>query len=130
MYDRIEIFQLAHGLASHAGARQAKIAGNIANADTPDYRAQDLKPFAETYQAQRSDTALRRTRDSHGFGADPSALTFQTIDRPGASAPNGNTVSLETEMMKATEVRQAHEMALSVYQTSLGILRTSLGRGR
>ena len=44
--------------------------------------------------------------------------------------PVGNTVSLETEMMKAVEVRHDHEMALSVYQTSLGILRTSLGRGR
>ena len=48
---------------------------------------------------------------------------------PGPSAPNGNTVSLETEMVRATEVRHQHEMALSVYQSALGVLRTSLGRG-
>ena len=130
MYDRLEIFQMAYGLASHASARQEKIAGNVANADTPGFRAQDIKPFAETYQADADMTQLRQTRVGHTFPGEATSQMFKTIDRPGPSAPNGNTVSLETEIMKATEVRQAHEMALSVYQTSLGILRTSIGRGR
>ena len=130
MYDRIEIFQMAFGLASHASARQEKIAGNVANADTPGFRAQDIKPFAETYRADTDMTQLRKTRAGHAFPGETAPQMFETFDRPGPSAPNGNTVSVETEIMKATEVRQVHEMALSVYQTSLGILRTSIGRGR
>jgi flagellar basal-body rod protein FlgB len=130
LYDRLEIFQLASGLARHAVARQGKIAGNIANADTPGYRATDLAPFAETYRAEQPDTALRSTRAGHLGGEMQDNMRLQVIDRAGPSAPNGNTVSLETEMMKATEVRHDHELALSVYKTSLGILRTSLGRGR
>jgi flagellar basal-body rod protein FlgB len=33
-------------------------------------------------------------------------------------------------MMKAAEVRHQHELALSIYQNALGILRTSIGRPR
>ena len=130
MYDRLEIFQMAYGLAKHASTRQAAIAGNIANADTPGYRAQDVRAFSETYRAQNTDVAPRHTRAGHILPSDATGAATEWVDRAGPSSPNGNTVSLETEMMKATEVRHAHEMALSVYQTSLGILRTSLGRGR
>jgi flagellar basal-body rod protein FlgB len=130
MYENISIFQIAGGLARHTSARQTAIAGNIANADTPGYRAKDIAPFDTAYRSDTARTGLRHTRPGHlaAGGSDPDAPAL--IDAPGPSSPNGNTVSLEIEMMKATEVRQSHELALSVYQTSLGILRTSLGRGR
>ena len=129
MYDRLEIFQMAYGMATHASARQELIASNVANADTPGYRAQDIKPFAESYLADKAANDLRQTRNGHMSTGEIATSIFRAIDRPGPSSPNGNTVSLETEIMKATEVRHAHELALSVYQTSLGILRTSIGRG-
>ena len=129
MYGTLEIFQLAHGLAKNASTRQSVIAGNIANADTPGFRAKDVASFSDTYRANAQDD-LRATRPGHQLDAAANALMPRITDRPGPSSPNGNTVSLETEMMKAVEIRHDHEMALSVYQTSLGILRTSLGRGR
>ena len=130
MYDRLEIFQMAYGLATNAAARQGKIAGNMANANTPGYRAQDILPFSETYRAQNSETTPRRTRPGHLAGQTGSAAEIGVVDRPGAASPNGNTVSLENEMVNAVEVKRAHDLALQVYQTSLGILRSSLGRGR
>lgn len=129
MYGKLEIFQMAQGLATHASARQSAIATNVANADTPGYRARDIAPFEQSYRGDDGPGAMRATRGGHLANGD-NKTDFVTIDRPGPSSPNGNTVSIETEMMKATEVRHDHEMALSVYQTSLGILRTSMGRGR
>ena len=129
MYGKLEIFQMAQGLAIHASARQSAIATNVANADTPGYRAQDVAAFDQAYRQDNGGAQMRSTRGGH-LGRVESDTPFQIIDSPGPSSPNGNTVSIETEMMKATEVRQHHEMALSIYQTSLGILRTSLGRGR
>ena len=41
MFEGLEIFQLAGGVARHAASRQAVVAQNIANADTPGYRARD-----------------------------------------------------------------------------------------
>lgn len=130
MYDRLEILNMAHGLATHASARQSKIATNVANADTPGFRAQDIAPFAETYRADTENRQMRNTRSGHDLWNDTGPHAAHQIDRPGPSSPNGNTVSLETEMVNSVEVRHSHELALTVYQSSLGILRTALGRGR
>jgi flagellar basal-body rod protein FlgB len=47
---------------------------------------------------------------------------------PGAASPNGNSVSLEAEMVKAVDVKQQHDMALSIYRSVSEIIRASLGR--
>ncbi|ALG91714.1 MULTISPECIES: FlgB family protein [Actibacterium] len=129
MFDKLEILQMAHGMATHAAARQSVLARNIANADTPGYRAQDVAPFSQTYQQTSGDFAPRTTRARH--------LSALAGPGPGAAAhvvggaeesPNGNSVSLETEMMKAVETRAQHDMALTIYQSALGIMRASLGR--
>ena len=83
---------------------------------------------------RRSKTAprpfvARTNRPGHiAFGAD--ALGFATHDETviGAESPNGNSVALEDQMMRAAQTKQSHDMALGVYSKSLDILRTSLGR--
>lgn len=129
MFEKLEIFRMATGLATHAGARQSVIARNVANADTPGYRAQDIADFAKTYQNDNNGMALRATRAGHVSGGTlPPGL--EQVDAGGTTDPNGNSVSLEEEMLKAAEVRRQHDLALAVYRSSLGILRTSIGRGR
>lgn len=130
MLEKLEIFRMAQGLATHASARQSAVARNIANADTPGYRARDINSFAESYNNAQAATAMRATRAGHLSVEDGVSAVFRAVPEAGQASPNGNTVSLETEMMKATEVRHQHDLALSVYSTSLNILRTSLGRGR
>jgi len=130
MLNTLEIFRMAQGLATHAADRHSTIAANIANADTPGYRAKDVVSFAETYDDGSSQTAMRATRPGHLNGQSDGSDGLRLVDAGGESSPNGNTVSLETEMVKSTEAMQQHNMALSVYSASLNILRTSLGRGR
>jgi flagellar basal-body rod protein FlgB len=127
MFETLDITRMAQALAAHSGARLGVIAANVANADTPGYRAGDLPDFSSVYGD--AEPLMRTTRPGHLGGADPSALdVVRTV--PGADAPNGNSVSLESEMVKAVEVRQQHDMALAVYKSVADILRTSLGRGR
>ncbi len=134
MLEKMQIFRLAEGMASHAAIRQSVIARNMANADTPGYRAQDIAPFRDSYQAQGS-VGLKRTRAGHFLtGETPSSTaerkwTPRAADRPGALSPNGNNVSLEREMMAAAEVKSEQDRALAIYRSALTILRTSLGRG-
>jgi len=126
VFGSLEIMRMASGLARHAGDRQDVVARNIANADTPGYRAEDVAPFAELYE--RGDTGgLRATRAGH-FGAGETALAASLVEVGGEASPNGNTVSLEDEMIRSADVRHGHEMATSIYKSSLDILRTSLGR--
>ena len=130
MYENLEILRMAQALAVHSGARQAQIAANVANADTPGYRAVDVKPFAQIYDQRRSGDELRASRPGHIVAGLPARNDVEWLDLAGTADPNGNTVSLETEMIKAVETRHAHETALSVYDTARNILRASLGRGR
>jgi len=126
MFQQPEIMRMAQAMASHAAQRQNAVAQNIANADTPGYAARDLAPFAETYAAEGM--ALRRTRPGHlDAGGNPAAAMIPR-EAPGNRSPNGNSVSLESEMVKSVEVKRQHDLALTLYKTSLGVLRTSLGR--
>lgn len=123
-----DILRTARALSRHAEQRQVLIANNIANADTPGYKARDLPPFAQVFGDGPQVTPLRITRAGHIQSTDSGAL-FQPIDDTGAeAAPNGNNVSLEREMTKAARTRQEYDMAMGIYFKSLDILRASLGR--
>jgi flagellar basal-body rod protein FlgB len=115
MFDRLEIFALASARAQHAAARQAVVAQNIANADTPGYRARDITSFENAWRALQSPTA-----------GHPSPL--RSIDAGTPASPNGNTVSLELEMLRGIEAQRAHSRALQIYGSAMSILRTSIGR--
>lgn len=131
MYNGLAIFKTASAMARHAAERQSVIARNIANADTPGYAAQDLKDFsAEMAEGGRAG-ALRVTRPGH-IAAAPAQHAPDLTPREiaGDASPNGNTVSLETEMVKSSMVRQQHDLALATYRGGLDLLRSALGRGR
>ncbi len=129
MFDRPEIMRLAQGLAGHAAARQEQIAQNVANADTPGYRARDLVDFAKYYSGAAG-ADMRTTRAGHNGHADFGQTPATVIDTRTEPAPNGNSVSLETEMIRQVETRHQHDMALAVYKSSLDLMRAVIGRGR
>lgn len=126
MFDRIETLRMASALTAHASERQKLIAQNVANADTPGFRARDLGRFAETYNSDAA-THMRSTRPGHatglGWGGNAGAK-----DAGGEPAPNGNTVSVEEEMIRTAQARREFDIAISVTRSSLSMIRTSLGR--
>ena len=127
MFEKLELTQMANAMAERAGARLGVIAQNVANADTPGFKAMDLPSFAETYQG--GSTAMRASRPGHF--TDEDAANAPTPHRiRGTGAPNGNTVSLEQEMVKTASIRQDHEMALAIYRNTSDIIRASLGKSR
>ena len=126
MFETLDVFRMAGAMARHAGSRQAVVAGNIANADTPGYRARDIAPFAESYAAAAAPD-LRMTRPGHLSLAGPGNGP-RMIDAPGPSSPNGNTVALETEMFRSVDAKRQHDRALAIYRASLDLIRSSLGR--
>jgi flagellar basal-body rod protein FlgB len=124
----LSILNLASALAAHAGARQQVIAENVAHADTPGYKARDIADFAEVVDAGPAFRA-RMTRPGHmAFGADPRGFEPRDQAVEGAETPNGNSVSLEDQMLRAAAVRQEHDLALGVYSKTLDILRTTVTR--
>lgn len=120
----LNILSLASALAHHASARQQVISENVANADTPGYRARDIEPFA-AYLEHGPAFEAKRTRPEHvAFGSGVGGFEPEPSAAFGAETPNGNSVSLEDQMMRGAEVSQEHGLAIGVYSKSLAILRT------
>lgn len=121
----IGILQMAQDLAAHASSRQSIIAQNIANADTPGYKARDMASFAEAFAAN---PPLRPARAGHIVFDNQTGVMESAAF--GAESPNGNTVSIEDQMVRAAEVRHQHDLALGIYGKSIEILRAGMGRIR
>ena len=129
MFQNLTVFETAHAMAVHAGRRQAVIAQNVANADTPGFVARDLPSFQDMYgTADAAASRQRATRAGHLHGASFTEIEGMLQEDRSFAAPDGNTVSLETEMLRATDAKRQHDRSLAIYKSALTILRTSLGR--
>lgn len=126
MFDIPDVMRMAQAMARHSAARQVVIAENIAQANTPGYRARDLADFGASYRAGAEIKATRPTHLDAGVGQNP--LNARADRTAPALSPNGNSVSLEREMMRAARNVQSHELALAVYGSARSVLRTALGR--
>ncbi len=129
MFEKLELTRMAQSMAAHAGARMGVVAQNVAHADTPGYRAGDVASFAESYEKAGGHMDMRATRAGHlGASSDGDIAPLEVRRKSLAGAPNGNSVSLEQEMVKAASARQDHDMALAIYRNTSSIVRASLGR--
>lgn len=124
MYEQLDIFRLSSAMARHAAARQAMIATNLANADTPGFQARRLTDFATAW-GQGGGWDLNLTRAGHLSAPGPGARA----DLRGAEpSPNGNTVTIEAEMLAAVDAQREHSRALAIWRHGITIMRSSLGR--
>lgn len=128
MFGKLDIFRMAHAMSVHAGARQAIVAQNMANADTPGYAARDVRPFKDIVETGNTGFVPRATRPGH-LNASSMPFDIGVSERRNVEAdPNGNSVSLEAEMLTAVDVKRQHDRALAIYKSSLTVLRTAVGR--
>ncbi|SDF09431.1 FlgB family protein [Sulfitobacter delicatus] len=126
MFEKLELFRMATAMATHAGQRQAVAAQNVANADTPGYQARDLPKFQSIYRPADAPATARATRDGHLHGAREGAVVAAAFVTGEEAAPNGNSVSLETEMLKSVDAKRQHDRALAIYKSGLNILRSTI----
>ncbi len=125
------LMKLAGDAARHAVARQSVIAQNIAQADTPGYRARDLVPFSDVVAGAGAPFEAKATRTGHpGPQATGGGSELIEAAATGAESLDGNTVAIEDQMMRADAARRQHDLALTLYRKSIDILRLGLGRQR
>jgi flagellar basal-body rod protein FlgB len=129
----IPIFSMLRTRLQYAQERQRVLAENVSNADTPNYRARDLKApkFPEPTEmsaATVSTVSLSRTENGHiaGLGGGSSF----GIDKKAKYEvrPGGTAVNLEDEMMNVANNQMDYQAATALYTRSLGLLKTALGK--
>ncbi len=118
------LFALAESKLGWIDARQRVLAQNIANADTPGYRARDVSAFSDIVGA--SAVAPVRTNPLHLAGL---SEQFGTAAASSERAPDGNAVKLEDQMTKVADDETAQAMVGNLWHSYMGMFMTALGHG-
>ena len=128
------IFQgLASGL-HHLSDRQRVIAGNIANSDTPGYKARTLEEpdFAAALGGRQgiARPTVVLTNDMAALGAkQPANMGHVVLDEDVTETkPDGNNVTLEDQLLRMGQVQADYATLTSLYAKQLKLLKTALGR--
>lgn len=119
------LFSLASADAKWLAIRQAAVSQNVANANTPGYKADEVAPFSQVYEA--SGLQMATTQPDHmapdlfdlassaGKAASPWETTF-----------SGNSVTLEQEMLTASEINRNYSMNTAIVKSFNQMLAMSL----
>ena len=112
--------------------RQRAIAQNVANVDTPGYKASDVR-FEDALSAElagSSDEVTMQLTDPRHMDPDAPRRLARVVTPNTKMRADGNSVDLDEEMIKLSEVQLTFE-ALAQIATSRGaLLRTLVNDGR
>lgn len=118
--------------------RQEVVAQNIANADTPKYASRDIKAFdfqAELRREKKQSNPntvpvnMKVTDPKHIAKAVAGAnRDFKVTEdrRPYESAPDGNQVVLEEQMLRMNETQVNHLTMTQLYKKHVGMFKSVL----
>jgi flagellar basal-body rod protein FlgB len=113
--------------------RQRVLAENVANADTPNFRASDLAPLKFEAPGQVAaqgvtPVSLSQTESGHFAGTGGDGSPFRSERSHYEVKPSGNSVSIEDEMMKVAANQMDYQAVAALYTRSLNLLKTALGK--
>ncbi|MET0423918.1 MAG: flagellar basal body protein [Actinoplanes sp.] len=112
MFDDISSSSLRVAVAG-LSARQTAIANNIANIETPGYRARKVK-FEEALQG-----AIAR-------GDSPSSVAPTTMSSLEPTRLNGNNVNLDEETLSHIDTTMRYQLTMRALDHKYGMLRDAI----
>jgi flagellar basal-body rod protein FlgB len=112
--------------------RMELLAANLANADTPNYKARDIDFQAALNQADaQSSVTLAATRAGHiqgaGAGAGRADALYRVPDQPSL---DGNTVDAQRESAAIAETATRYQASLTFLDQQIRSLRMAITGGR
>ena len=122
----IYLVDLASRKTAWLAARQATVAENIANLNTPGYQQKDVAPFADVLAHTHLDMAATDT--GHLPVTDAAGTDGSVKDEDGGFevTESGNTVGLETQMTKANAISRDYAMTTNIVRSFHAMLMASL----
>ena len=106
-----------------ASRRQQAFSANIANADTPGYRAQDVR-----FESQMQLFSMAKTSGRH-ITPQQDDSRFWMFDVDTKAKPNGNTVDLDRELTQVTKNGLQFITLMQFLQSKIQTLRSSISEG-
>ncbi|GAK32328.1 MULTISPECIES: flagellar basal body protein [Iodidimonas] len=128
LLDGIEVVRMAQMRLSYLSERHKLVASNVANADTPNFQTKDLKPFDQVIDKAfgMAMTTARTHADHLGPLAGEQRFALDRKADGWERAPAGNSVVLEQEMMKASQISGAYDLTSLIMGKTGDMMRTAL----
>ncbi|WP_212522785.1 flagellar basal body rod protein FlgB [Actibacterium sp. MT2.3-13A] len=115
--DSLSFFKIASQRMQWLSTRQQVISENIANADTPGFRAREVSGFSEMLDDSARPSGVVTTNARHlGGAAQAGNVRVRVDDGAWDQSMDGNTVVLEQQSIKAAEVSENYRMAAQLYR--------------
>ncbi|MCO5732999.1 flagellar basal body rod protein FlgB [Rhizobium sp. SSA_523] len=116
----IQLFDLASRQAEWLSVRQQVVAGNIANASTPGFKAKDITPFDAVLKS--SGFTMARTNAGHLSGNSIDSRLDVSIEEEELNneigvQESGNSVSLSQELRKTGEIKRQYDLSTSLVKS-------------
>ncbi len=132
--ENISLFQAMNAKMNYLTERQKVISQNIANADTPNYVSQDLakadfSKILSNVDKNKMHVSLDSSNPNHLAAPNQSPNPkVGTNKMPYEVKPDGNSVTIEEQMVKSNDVQMNYALMLNLYRGSADMIKTSLGR--
>jgi flagellar basal-body rod protein FlgB len=118
-------------------ARQRVIAGNLANSDTPGFKALDVKSDFANMVDQRVGQTGNPTVTPTARMSELGAKSSQTIgvrsdvivDNSATEVkPDGNSVNIEEQMMKMSQIQTDYISLINLYRKNISLFKSAIGK--
>jgi flagellar basal-body rod protein FlgB len=109
----IYLLQVASQKSEWLSARQTAVASNVANANTPGYRALDVQPFSIVLDNSPLTMAATNPGDI-APAVSPMDSLRQVETDPSEETLSGNTVNLEQQMINLGDVTRDFSMTANI----------------
>jgi flagellar basal-body rod protein FlgB len=119
-------FGILHKILQTTGARQKVLASNVANAETPGYKAKDIK-FGKLLGKQMK---LITTKPEHVGNNDNNGVNGKIVVKNNPSWGDRNNVELNSEVAKMQENSLTHNAAIKILSTKIKMFKTAVSSGR
>lgn len=113
--------------------RNQALSANIANAETPQYRAIDVSfgnELEQAFQAQGDSSVTGRTNAGHIDITGKTDNSRLVKDLSGSSKPDGNNVDIDLQMGRLAHNSGDYASAARLIRRQIGLLRTAIRETR
>lgn len=121
--DSLSFFNLASRRLGWLAEGQRVVAENVANADTPGFKARKVSDFEKMLEENRA-SELKTTNAQHiSRTSGPRNVEVSVDENTWGESLNGNTVILEQQTIQANEIGESYQVAASLYRKGHDLLR-------
>jgi flagellar basal-body rod protein FlgB len=124
----LQLFELTSKQAEWLQVRQTVVSGNVANANTPGFRAKDVSAFESVLK--ETNIPMTSTNPMH-FTEAPSEtyVVDSEIDKGAAAQLSGNSVDLASELMKEGLVKRDYDLNTGIVKAFNKMMLMAVRKG-